>query len=337
MISIDHYGNIIKLVKDGNIKLSIYGKNKKIYKAVFYEIEDNCGYQNAKCIYDSDILRSGWFCSETLDYKADTYPNKILISIRSEKGLFIDIVYDKIKDKFYRINETKDEEILNNIIRPPIVIVGSPGGGTSYIAKLLKYRGLYCGTDSGNMSLRKNHEPITFTSFNDLIRFYDGEYELWYTEEELQRKQERIKKTPFLYSLLFKNHMKYKFKNFWGNAPFDSIWGWKDPLCSITLPIWHNIFPQARLMIVTRTQEKLSKSMVDIEGNWFRKAPDYVLRYYLKPDISNFSQDDVFYCDFHKVVKDMNSMNEMLSWIGLETLDSKDEYINFLKETGYEG
>ena len=140
------------------------------------------------------------------------------------------------------------------------------------------------------------------------------------------------------YNLMFKNQLEYKFSNFWGDAPTDSIWGWKDPSVSIFLPIWKNIFPKCKLMIIIRNIEKISKNMVDLEGEWFRKNyNDGILKYFYDPDISNFSEGDVFNCEFNKVVTSRKKMNEMFEWIGLEPLHTKEEFLQLLQETGYEG
>ena len=334
-ISVEHYNNKITLVKDGNIKLRIDGTDKKIYKAIFYESEDSMGNQNARCIYDSPILYNGWNCSETLDYNSDTYPNKISIRINGEMGWFVDFIYDKHIDEFYRINNIRNEKILNNVI-DPIIITGAPGGGTSYITKLLKYRGFYCGTDSGNFNIRKNHESITFTSIKETTCFYQKKFITWFTEEDILLMKKNVIERMGFYTAMFKNQLEYKFENFWGNAPNNCIWGWKDPTVSILLPIWKSIFPSCKLMIIKRNKEKLSENIIDSEGDWFRNN-DNILKYFYEPDISDFSKDDVFYCDFNKVVTDIKSMNEMFDWIGLDALQTSGDFFNLLKETGYEG
>jgi len=334
-IKIKHNNNVLTLVKEGNIKLNISGNDKSRYKVVFYDIEDYEGNRDSRCIYDPELLHIGWFCLETSDLVK--YPNKILISIISDNWWFVDVIYDKNFNCFYKINRTRNKDILNNV-KSPLIITGAPGGGTSYIAKILKYRGLHFGTDSGKISSRKPHESITFKDIRNHLCFHTENFTTWFTEEDLIKKIDIVRKSPSFYSLQFKELLEYKFKIFWGNASYNSMWGWKDPMSSITLPIWNNIFPKAKLMIITRSKENLSKNIFDLEGDWFRnKASDRVLYHYIKPDISNFSKEDVFYCHFDNVVKDIDSMNEMFSWIGVDTLKNKDEFINILKETGYEG
>jgi len=337
MISIKHYSNTLTLKKEKNISLEITGEDRNIYRVIFYEIEDKSGVENAYCIYDTDTLYNGWSCCESLDLDFDNYPNKVLIQIKGEEGWFADIVYEKKRNLFYRINGIKDDKILSQV-RPPIMITGSPGGGTSYITKLLRYRGLYCGTDSGKMESRKNHESITFTSISDIVSFHETKYYVWDDYKDLQMKIRNVNKTPFFYSVLFNDHLKYKFNTFWGDAPLSSLWGWKDPHISITLPIWNKIVPNAKLIIITRSKERLSENIFDEEGDWFRnKASNDSLKLYLDPDVRYLSKDKVFYCNFHKMVKDMTNINEILEWIGLPILKSQEEYINLLKETGYEG
>lgn len=335
MIIVDHFQNKIILKKDGNIKLNIIGPDKKTYKVEFYAIEDHDGSMNGECIYSPSIMYSDWVCTESLDHTSETYPNKIQISISSEMGWFVDVVYDKQKDEFYKINTSRNKEILNNV-HDPIILTGAPGGGTSYITKLLKYRGFYGGTDSGNNNVRKNHESISFSTMKYGVCFKDGKFLMWTSEKEIDDLKENLNKKLHFYTTLVKNQLDYKFQTFWGDKPFHSVWGWKDPSASIFLPIWKNIFPSCKLMIIKRNNQKISQNMSDSEGEWFRENND-LLKHFYEPDLSGFSDSDVFRCDFNNVITDIEEMNKMLEWVGLEKLKSKIELIKLLLETGYEG
>ena len=154
---ISHGKNEIIITKDNNIKIQLEGEEKRVYRICFYEVENFDGVKTFIPIYNSDVLYNGWYCREDCDITQ--YPRKIFISIMSNVGWFADVIYDSVYNKFYRINTGRNTEILNKT-PSPLLITGSMGGGTSYITKLLKHRGLYFGSDSGALENRKNHETI---------------------------------------------------------------------------------------------------------------------------------------------------------------------------------
>ncbi len=336
-ISIDHENNKLVLTKSGNIKIIIEGPDKNVYRVDFRELENLEGKPTMMPLFQTGALYAGWHCSETCN--SDLYPNKILINIRGELGWFVDIVYDNIKDEFYRINTVRDTKILNKV-RPPILIAGSVGGGTSYIAKILKYCGLYFGTDSGIVENRKHHESVTFSTMRDMLGFYKHTIIDWgQSQEGMKTIQKQLKDRFNFYHIQFKNQLEYKFSNFWGNAPTDCIWAFKNPSISLTLPLWKSIFPKSKLIIIKRNKEKISKNMFDVQGDWFRNEEnENIINCYYNPDVSNFSKDDIFYCDFNKITTERKSMNELLQWIGLDfNLQTKKDFSNLLQLTGYEG
>ena len=49
-----------------------------------------------------------------------------------------------------------------------------------------------------------------------------------------------------------------KYKNF---SEIDFIWGWKDPVNTITLPIWKNMFPNAKIINIVRNPIDVAASL----------------------------------------------------------------------------
>ncbi len=338
-ILIEHGNNKIFLKKEGNVKLSIEGPDKKIYEVLFYEVTDSNGQETYKCIYSPPVLSNGWSCVENLNHTSNNYPIEISIHLMGEMGWFSDFLYNNNDKKFYKINNIRNIELLNKV-RPPIIILGTPGGGTSYITKILKFCGLYFGTDSGSINLRKNHESISFTTINHSLYFKKGTFLSGGIEDEILRIKEIAQKEKTFYTILFKNQLEYKFNRFWGDMPHDLMWAWKDPGASLTLPIWKNIFPECKILMIYRNKDKLSKNISDAEGNWFRdKATHKSKEAYLNPDLSGIKDENIFHCNFNEVVTDRNSMNKMLQWIGFseQLLKTDDTFLKLLQATGYEG
>ncbi len=333
---IEHENNQIVLVKNENINIDIEGSDKKVYRIGFRELESFEGKSTVISLYQSSSLYTSWKCGEICD--RDTYPNKILIHISSENGWFADIIYDNIKDEFYRINNVRDIEILNKV-QDPILIAGSIGGGTSYITKIIKYCGVYFGTDSGIIENRKHHQSVTFDTMKDILGVYKHKYLDWGNINEVKIIQNQLKDKFNFYHILFKNQLEYRFSNFWGDAPLNSVWAFKQPSIVTALPLWKSIFPKSRLILIKRGKKKASKNMWDEQGEWFRNdVNNSMIDHYYNPDISNFAKDDVFYCDFNKTVTERKSMNRMLEWIGFSELLKTDfAFSKLLQATGYEG
>lgn len=333
-ISINHEGNIIELIKEDNIKIRIIGNNKKIYRIDLVK-KDGLLDKNAMThIYGATIFNK-WFCSENI--AKENYPNIIYIYIVSDNGWMVDIVYDKLKNKFNIINTVKDTKLLFSV-RSPIVIVGAPGGGTSFITKIFRNRGLYMGTDCGSLISRKPHESYTFRSLSEIIFIHNGNRLNNHDDGDFKKIKQLVKNNVDLYTEYFRNRLEYKFSSFWGNEPINSIWGWKYPHCSLLIPVLKNIFSEFKLLVIKRNKNKLSKNICDLQGNWFReKASDFLLESYMNPDIDGLEKDRVSYCYFHELVSDREKINDVLNWIGLIPFQSDKEYKIFMKDVGYEG
>ena len=332
---ISHGKNEIIMTKDNNIKIQLEGEEKKVYRICFYEVENFDGVKTFIPIYNSDVLYNGWYCREDCDITQ--YPRKIFISIMSNVGWFADVIYDSVYNKFYRINTGRNTEILNKT-PSPLLITGSMGGGTSYITKLLKHRGLYFGSDSGALENRKNHESLTFNTINDIVAFTENDFLYWFSKEGVEKIQKQMIERFNTFNILFRNHLEYRFENFWGDTTFDTPWAFKSPRISTILPLWLSIFPGARLLIINRNKKRISQTTVDLEGEWFRsKDNSFMVEHYFNPDVSKLSKNDVFRCDFNEIVKSLKAMNDMLKWVGLSELKDESEFFNFLKDTGYEG
>ena len=78
----------------------------------------------------------------------------------------------RLSDLRQRFTECKfefdGEHIFNNINKSPVFICGTPGGGTSYMAKMLKYCGLFIGDDVCRLEDRKTFESSAIT----MLQFY---------------------------------------------------------------------------------------------------------------------------------------------------------------------
>ena len=259
----------------------------------------------------------------------------VLIIICKEDGSFFDFKY---KDgNLSRINTEKSD--LISMVKSPVIVSGCPGGGTSFIFKMLRNCGLYGGTDCGDISIRKNHESKTFsslmTSFRHMITKESGEILEFHDENDMAFLKEQVDKNLDIYSDKIKEDLKMKFDNFWGDQNKESIWGWKLPKNSMFCNLWQRIFPYAKFLYIDK-EHKEDKNSMTIEGDWFYNKSSLGIRdQYINPKMNG--SPDVFTLFFDRAVSDYSYFNNLLEWIGLPKIKSRDEFVNLLKKSGYEG
>jgi hypothetical protein len=138
--------------------------------------------------------------------------------------------------------------------RPPIIIIGMSRSGTGVFTKLLERLGLFVG-------LRKesNHEALFFEKFNKWLLYQcsgglENPKTISYLLHDNESRQllanfiRYIMKTPLAISFLgFSKYFRYHTP-----ANLDIPWGWKDPRNTYTLPIWLDIFPDAKVIHIYR-------------------------------------------------------------------------------------
>ena len=133
----------------------------------------------------------------------------------------------------------------------PFVIVGMHRSGTSLVSRILDRSGVFMGLD-----LQEDHESKFFIKFNKWI--YENAGADWARPMALQELMdyEPAKKKVEEYvksRVSSKSSKKYSGKRLKkGLFDLDSKWGWKDPRNGPTLPIWKEIWPEMKIIHVTR-------------------------------------------------------------------------------------
>ena len=133
----------------------------------------------------------------------------------------------------------------------PFVIVGMHRSGTSLVSRILDRSGVFMGLD-----LQEDHESKFFIKMNKWI--YENAGADWARPMALQELMdyEPAKKKVEEYvksRVSSKSSKKYSGKRLKkGLFDLDSKWGWKDPRNGPTLPIWKEIWPEMKIIHVTR-------------------------------------------------------------------------------------
>ncbi len=145
----------------------------------------------------------------------------------------------------------------------PIIIIGMHRSGTTMLAKILEKLGLFVG-----VRLDENHEPLFFANLNNwLMRQCGAEWdhpEPFHCLTEAPDVQAWIvdRLNCFLHSPRVMFYLGvYRYLRW--RTPFclDHSWGWKEPRNTYTLPLWLELFPQAKVVHIYRHGVDVAQSL----------------------------------------------------------------------------
>lgn len=142
----------------------------------------------------------------------------------------------------------------SHTIRPPIIIVGMHRSGTSMISRMLEALGLFMGTRKD-----RNNESLFFQALNEWALNTAGG--AWDNPDAIKYLMENI-----AVKSLTSDYFRHRFQGlgsiaYWGprrllrrtsNALTKKPWGWKDPRNTYTLPLWLDLFPEAKVVHIVR-------------------------------------------------------------------------------------
>ena len=135
----------------------------------------------------------------------------------------------------------------------PIIISGMHRSGTSLLSRIIEKTGVFLGKYK-----QRNNESLYFLQLNRYIMsLNDGSS--WDNPKKISKKDNflineiSLKIQPLLNNR--KNYLYYGKKALICRKSFfyhQSRWGWKDPRNIFTIPIWKNIFPNSKIIIIKR-------------------------------------------------------------------------------------
>lgn len=179
----------------------------------------------------------------------------------------------------------------------PIIIMGMHRSGTSLLTNLLNQLGLFTGWKRD-----KNEEAFYFIKLNDWImsqcdsnwshpkpftNLLDENDVRFLIEDYLHIRSKSLS----IFNYLGPFHYFKYFSLF--NICFP--WGWKDPRNTFTLPLWLNVFPQAKVIHIYRHGIDVANSLYNRRKKSFNKTKDLYSKkrplYYIFPKKRGFAQN----------------------------------------------
>lgn len=140
----------------------------------------------------------------------------------------------------------------------PVILIGTHRSGTSLVAALLRDAGLFIGSD-----LDPNLEPVALIQLNDLVlRACGGSWDRPAAVRDLLADPSLFEATATMLGRMLGHRGRAKVAGS-GNRAF--CWGWKDPRNTQTLPLWLRLFPEARVVRVSRHGADVAQSLVNRE------------------------------------------------------------------------
>jgi hypothetical protein len=172
--------------------------------------------------------------------------------------------------------------------RQPVIIIGMHRSGTTMLTKLLEDLGLFMGEKK-----EENNEAVFFLSANNWFLYISGgawdypqpihnligNQEVRWLVTEYAR---FILRTPHVSSFLgVKRYLHY-------HSPehLDIPWGWKDPRNTFALPLWLDIFPDARVVHIHRhgidvassLKVRLDRQLKEAKAAFEKRKPLYCFK-----------------------------------------------------------
>jgi Sulfotransferase family len=148
--------------------------------------------------------------------------------------------------------------------RPPVILIGMHRSGTTLLAKLLDALGLFVG-----WRLAENHEASFFNRHNSWLLAAAGGR--WDTPAPIDHLLADPVGRELASEYLRGRLSSLPALEFLGPARFlrrrsllalAEPWGWKDPRTTVTLPIWLELFPGARVVHLVRNGVDVAASLV---------------------------------------------------------------------------
>lgn len=145
-------------------------------------------------------------------------------------------------------------------MKDPIIIIGMPRSGASFVSELLHLSGIFMGADR-----RHNGESQLFADINNWIfaqagATWDNPYNMQFINDDFKAKVAKNLKRQ-LKGKSLRQYLGDERKGYRSSERINFDWGWKDPRSTFTLEIWKMLFKDARIIHVYRNPVDAAESL----------------------------------------------------------------------------
>jgi hypothetical protein len=149
-------------------------------------------------------------------------------------------------------------------LQSPVIIIGMHRSGTTMITRLLEKIGLFVGSRKD-----KNYEALFFQRINQWFISQSGGrwdypeplHDVMVSDEIRKLISSYVRRylltSPRTISFLgWRKYLRYR-----SPLALDVPWGWKSPLSTYTLPLWLDLFPNAKVLHIYRHGVDVAQSL----------------------------------------------------------------------------
>ena len=163
----------------------------------------------------------------------------------------------------------------------PVIVVGMHRSGTTILSRLLNQAGQFSGWLKDS-----NNESYFFIALNEWVLNYAGgrwdnpapiDWILEQPDAQSAIAEHLEKCLRSLCSLAFSGRHGLLRRALAGEFPVP--WGWKDPRNAVTLPIWLRLFPNAKVLHITRHGVDVAASLRTRQRDFLERRGGYTPRW----------------------------------------------------------
>lgn len=149
----------------------------------------------------------------------------------------------------------------------PLLILGVHRSGTSMLTRMVEKLGVFVGND-----LQQDYESNTVIAINNA--YFTGSQSSWDCPTYVRAAENGNNPIARLLTSNF-DEIKSRF------GPMNGLWGMKDPRFVVTLPLWQDVFPNLRAMVIRRDVRDIASSLYKrhcrlVEQGVFPATGDFV-------------------------------------------------------------
>ena len=148
--------------------------------------------------------------------------------------------------------------------QPPIVIIGMHRSGTSMVTRMLESLGLFVGARKDSNCEARFFQGINRWLLDQTGSSWDNPQPIHYL---VNNREVRAKTSDYIGRFLLKSPRAISFLGWRKYLRYPDVrkldvpWGWKDPRNTFTLPLWLDVFPDAKIVHIRRYRSDVAQSL----------------------------------------------------------------------------